>query len=104
MNLRKLEETIDMLAVFINISQEQKNDMLERYSKLSDNEIMRNLAIKVYQLVGPKSPYYDYALSAVKNYNYFACPSVDEMKELLEKEFTRMQEQNIEEKSIKQVS
>ncbi len=92
---KQLERIIDTFSKLVNITDEQKHTLLEKYSKMSDIEIIKNLAENVYCLVGPTSPYYDYALNIIRNYNPIICPPINEMKKILDQTYSNQIEGNM---------
>lgn len=90
-----LKDILDTFSKLIAISNEQKQDLLEKYSKLPDTEIIKDLSEKVYQVIGPDSPFFDYALNIISNYSPSICPPVEEMKNKLIKMFSNEVEGNM---------
>lgn len=84
----KLEIIIDTFTKFINIKDLEKQHLLEKYSKMSDKEIIKDLSKYAYLLIGNNSSSYDYILTTIKNYNPSICPSIEEMKQILNKMFS----------------
>lgn len=95
LHMQKLTQTIDALSRIANLSNESKQQLLDKYSVMSDVDIIKDLAISIYRVLGSDSPYYDYALSVVRNYNSSICPKVDEMKIILDKMFSNQTEGNM---------
>ena len=67
MEQKTLERTIDTLSKIINIPEEKRKELFDRYINMSEKEVIRDLSKKVYQVLGPDSTYYDYALTIVRN-------------------------------------
>lgn len=86
---------IDTFSKLVDITDEQKKDLLEKYSKLPDAEIIKDSSESVYRIIGPDSPFYDYALTAIRNYNTSICPPVEKMKTILTKMFSNEVEENM---------
>lgn len=91
----KLNKVIDSLSKVISISEEQKSKLIEQYSDFSEQEIIKDLASKVYLLIGPDSSYYEYALELIRNYNPSVCPNIDAMKKMLSDMFENKVEGNM---------
>lgn len=91
----KLNKVIDGLSKVINVSEEQKSKLIEQYSKFSEQEIIKDLECKAYELLGPDSLYYDYALGLIRNYNPLVCPDIDTMKKILSDMFENKIEGNM---------
>lgn len=85
----KLERTVDALGNLIDYFSINKSILLNKYSKMTDKEIIKDMAITVYRTIGPKSTYYDYALDVIMNYNYAICKTKEELKIVLDKTFNR---------------
>lgn len=92
---KQLEITIDALSRIVDMTDDQKQDLLNRYHNMSDSEIIKDLSTNVHRVIGPDSPYYDYALGVVRNYNFSICPTVDEMKVILHKMFANQVDGNM---------
>lgn len=86
---------IDTFSKLVDITDEQKKDLLEKYSKLPDAEIIKDLSESVYRIIGPDSPFYDYDLTTIRNYNTSICPPVEKMKTILTKMFSNEVEENM---------
>lgn len=86
---------IDTFSKLVNITDEQKKDLLEKYSKLPDAEIIKDLSESVYRIIGPDSPFYDYALTTIRNYTTSICPPVEKMKTILTKMVSNEVEENM---------
>lgn len=83
----KLERTIDALAKLDKFFLINKNELLTKYSVMTDKEIIKDLAITIYQTIGPNSTFYDYALDVIMNYNYGICKTKEKLKQALDKTF-----------------
>lgn len=86
---------IDTFSKLVDITDEQKKDLLEKYSKLPDAEIIKDLSESVYRIIGPDSPFYDYALTTIRNYTTSIYPPVEKMKTILTKMFSNEVEENM---------
>ena len=81
----KIMETIHILSKVVNIPEEKRMELLKRYSKRTDADIIKDLSQNAYQILGNDPELYDYALNVIRNINPDICPPVKEMKERLEK-------------------
>lgn len=86
---------IDTFSKLVDITDEQKKDLLEKYSKLPDAEIIKDLSESVYRIIGPDSPFYDYALTTIRNYTTSICTPVEKMKTILTKMVSNEVEENM---------
>lgn len=91
----QLKNVIDTLSKLTNITEEQKEKLLTKYLAMTDDEVIKDLAKSVYRVIGSDSPFYNYALAVIRNLNPTLCPSVEEMKESLNKMFSNQIEGNM---------
>ncbi len=91
----KLKRIIDICSKIIYITDDKKEALLIKYSKMSDNEIIKDLAKNVYYIIGKNSPYYDYLLTIIRDYNSSICPNIEEMKVILDKMFSNQIDGNM---------
>ena len=96
MDVIKLQNTINALASCIGISEEKKKEMIDRYTPMSDVEVIKELANKAYQLLASKGELYDYVLTIIRNINKEICPPIEEMKRRLEDLFFNVVEGNMD--------
>lgn len=92
MEKTKLVNTLDLLVRIIDIDNIKYEELIEKYSKMSEQETIKELSMISYRVFGNNNEYYDYALNVIRNINPNICPPVEEMKEILE----RMYSNNIE--------
>ncbi len=62
---------------------------------MPDAEIIKDLSERVYRIIGSDSPFYDYALTTIRNYNTSICPPVEKMKTILTKMVSNEVEENM---------
>lgn len=91
----KLRKIMDGFSSIISITEEQKDRLINGYYELSEQEIIKDLSMKVYQLIGSDSPCYDYALDLIRNYNPAICPDINVMKQMLSDMFENKIEGNM---------
>lgn len=89
----RLKKTLDDFSQLIPMSNEQKQVLLECYSNMPDEEIIKNLSENAFKNIGPNSPYYDYALLLIRNYNTALCPSIEEMKRIIDNMYSESLEE-----------
>lgn len=95
MTMARVMETLHILSKVIEISEEKKKEMLVKYSRMEDKEIIKDLSQTAYRILGDDPILYDYALMVIRNINPEICPPVKEMKEKLHMMFTNEVEGNI---------
>ncbi len=91
----QLINTIDALSRVVSISEEQKQKLINKYKDMPDSEVIKELSSTAYRVIGSNSELYDYALTVIRNINTSICPSVEEMKIIIEKMFSNEIEGNI---------
>ena len=95
MEQRTLERIIDTLSKIINIPEDKQKEIHEKYLNMPEKEVIKDLAKRVYQVLGPDSPYYDYALTVIISIKPDVCPPLEKMKELLIKLYANEKEENM---------
>ena len=93
--MAKVMETIHIISKVVEITDEKKQEMLAKYSKMSDKEIIKDLSQAAYRVLGNDQELYDYALNVIRNINPSICPPIQEMKVQLEKQFSNEIEGNM---------
>lgn len=91
----QLIDTIDALARVVSINEEQKQRLINKYIDMPDIEIIKDLSSTAYRVVGENSELYEYVLIIIRNINPSICPSVAEMKVILNKMFSNEVEGNM---------
>lgn len=91
----RLINTIDALSKIVSISESQKQELIDRYATMSDVEVIKELSSTAYRVIGSNSKLYDDVLTVIRNINTSICPSVLEMKVILEKMFSNEIEGNM---------
>ena len=91
----QLQNTINNLSRIIDISEEKKLELISKYSTMNDKEVIKELSQIVYRIFGNNIELYDYALNIIRNINPIVCPSVEEMKSILNKMFSNQIEGNM---------
>ena len=95
MDIEKLEYTIDTLSRIIEVSDEKKQEIIDRYSSMNDKDVIKELSQTVYCLLNAKKDLYDYALTVIRELNPEVCPPVNEMKIILNKMFSNVTDGNM---------
>ncbi len=88
MNSIKLNNTIDKLSKIITVSEEKKQELITKYSSLSESEVIKDLSQIVYRVLGSNEELYNYSLEVIRNINPQICPPVEEMKSRLSRMFS----------------
>ena len=88
MNSIKLNNTIDILSKIITVSEEKKQELITKYSSLSESEVIKDLSQIVYRVLGSNEELYNYSLEVIRNINPQICPPVEEMKSRLSRMFS----------------
>lgn len=88
MNSIKLNNTIDKLSKIITVSEEKKQELITKYSSLSESEVIKALSQIVYRVLGSNEELYNYSLEVIRNINPQICPPVEEMKSRLSRMFS----------------
>jgi len=88
MNSIKLNNTIDKLSKIITVSEEKKQELITKYSFLSESEVIKDLSQIVYRVLGSNEELYNYSLEVIRNINPQICPPVEEMKSRLSRMFS----------------
>lgn len=84
----KLNNTIDILSKIITVSEEKKQELITKYSSLSESEVIKALSQIVYRVLGSNEELYNYSLEVIRNINPQICPPVEEMKSRLSRMFS----------------
>ena len=88
MNSIKLNNTIDKLSKIITVSEEKKQELITKYSSLSESEVIKDLSQIVYRVLGSNEELYNYSLEVIRNINSQICPPIEEMKSRLSRMFS----------------
>ncbi len=72
----------------MTISAEQKQDLIARYSSLSEIEVIKSLSQVAYRVLSDREELYNCSLEVIRNINPQICPPVEEMKGLLSRMFS----------------
>ena len=95
MDAIKINNTIDTLTKVIPVPEEKKNELITKFSSLSETEVIKELSQIVYRVLKNNEELYNYSLEVIRNINPEICPPVEEMKVRLNKMFLNVVEGNM---------
>ena len=95
MDAIKLQNTIDILSRVISVPKDKKQELINKYSNLTEIEVIKELSRIVYRVLVNNEKMYDYCLEVIRNINPEICPPVEEMKTRLSKMFSNEVEGNM---------
>lgn len=95
MDVIKLNNTVEILCRVVNVPEDKKQELISKYSTLSETEVIKELSQIVYRVLGNNEEMYNYCLEVIRNINPEICPPVDEMKTRLSKMFSNEVEGNM---------
>ena len=95
MDLIKLNNAIDSLSRVITVSEEKKQELITKYSSLSEKEVIKELSQIVYRLLRNNEEMYNFSLGVIRNINPQICPSIEEMKNYLSRMFSNEIDRNM---------
>lgn len=91
----KLNRVIDTLSKLITVPEEKKQELITKYSSLSETEVIKDLAQIVYRVLGNNEELYNYSLEVIRNIKPEICPPIEEMKDRLSKMYSNEVEGNM---------
>ena len=94
MDKLKLTNVIDKLALKIPITEEQKKSLISRYESVDELSVLKELGSKIYEKLSNNDELYTYALDSIRELSP-RCPSVEDMKKMLENQFLNVVEGNM---------
>jgi len=95
MNLVTLKTTIDSLSKLANVPTTKSAELYEKYSKLEDKDVIKELSILAYRFFGNDDILLSYACTAIRNINPELCPPVEGMMVMLRKTYANEVEGNM---------
>lgn len=95
MDTIRLQSTISALSKIVEIDSDKRNELITKYSSMSDVEVIKDLAQGAYRMFGTNEEYYNYALTIIRNINPQVCPPIEAMKTNLNKMFLNEIEGNM---------
>ena len=93
--MEKVRNIVITLARLANADEDKINELLEKYSTMSDIEIMKDLSMLSYRIFSKNSGFYNYALTLIRSINPNKCPSISEMKKILDNSYSNVIEGNM---------
>lgn len=87
MDAVKLKNTIEILCKVVNVPEDKKQELISKYSSLSETDVIKDLSQIVYRVLGNNEEMCNYCLQVIRNINPEICPPVEEMKSSLSKMF-----------------
>ena len=95
MDINRLQEVINALATVTEITDEQKSQLVTKYSSMNDTEVIKDLAEKAYTLLKDNNDAYEYSLEVIRLINPELCPPIETMKAILDNMFNNNIEGNM---------
>ena len=91
----KIENVVITLSKLINADQSTIKELLDKYTTMSEIEIIKDLSMISYRLFSDNEELYNYALTLIRNINISLCPQVEEMKIKLDNMHNNVVEGNL---------
>ena len=88
MNSIKLNKKKKKKKKIITVSEEKKQELITKYTSLSESEVIKDLSQIVYRVLESNEELYNYSLEVIRNINPQICPPVEEMKSRLSRMFS----------------
>lgn len=92
----KVNNIVVTLARLANASEDQAKQLITAYADMNDIEIIKDLSMIAYRTFSNNEGFYTYALTLIRSINPNKCPSVNEMKTILDNMFSNKVEGNME--------
>ena len=91
----KLQNVIDTLSRIVNVPDEKKQELITKYSTMSEQDVIKELSQIIYRVLRYKEELYNYSLEVIRNINPEICPPVEEMKSILNRMYSNEVEGNM---------
>ena len=91
----KLQNVIDTLSRIVNVPDEKKQELITKYSTMSEQDVIKELSQIIYRVLRDKEELYNYSLEVIRNINPEICPPVEEMKSILNRMYSNEVEGNM---------
>ena len=91
----KLQNVIDTLSRIVNVPDEKKQELITKYSTMSEPDVIKELSQIIYRVLRDKEELYNYSLEVIRNINPEICPPVEEMKSILNRMYSNEVEGNM---------
>lgn len=93
--MEKIESIVFTLARLANASEEEAKKLIDKYSTMTDIEIIKDLSILSYRMFSSNEGFYNYALTLIRSINPKKCPPIEDMKSILKSMFSNEVEGNM---------
>ena len=93
--MEKIESIVFTLARLANASEEEAKKLIDKYSTMTDIEIIKDLSILLYRMFSSNEGFYNYALTLIRSINPKKCPPIEDMKSILKSMFSNEVEGNM---------
>ena len=93
--MEKIESIVFTLSRLANASEEETQRLIDKYSTMSEIEIIKDLSMLSYRMFSSNEGFYNYALTLIRSINPNKCPPIGEMKTILKSTFSNEIEGNI---------
>ena len=87
MEVIKIREVIDKISTKFPVPEEQKERLANELSSRGETEVIKELANIVYRVFHNQEDNLLFSLEAIRTINPNICPPVEQMKEILDKQF-----------------
>ena len=91
----KLQNVIDTLSRIVNVPDEKKQELITKYSTMSEQDVIKELSQIIYRVLRDKEELYNYSLEVIRNINPEICPPVEEMKSIINRMYSNEVEGNM---------
>lgn len=81
--MEKIESIVFTLSRLANASEDETKKIIEKYSTMSEIEIIKDLSILSYRMFSSNEGFLNYALTLIRSINPKKCPPMEEMKSIL---------------------
>lgn len=94
--MEKIENIVFTLSRLANAKEEDAKKLIEKYSNMTEIEIIKDLSIHSYRVFSGNEGFINYALTLIRSINPKKCPPVAEMKKLLKQIYNNLQKESKE--------
>lgn len=94
--MEKIESIVITIARLANASEEETKKLIEKYSSMSEIEIIKDLSMLSYRMFSSNEGFYNYALTLIKSINPKKCPPISEMKVILNNIYSNTPNSNVD--------
>ena len=94
--MEKIESIVITIARLANASEEETKKLIEKYSTMSEIEIIKDLSMLSYRMFSSNEGFYNYALTLIKSINPKKCPPISEMKVILNNIYSNTPNSNVD--------